>query len=83
MKTEGDLQARIERVLPRLMVAFFVLNTLVVVAMVLFRQDITARYLEDIWPVIFPLGALVALGRGLDLRPARRDVRGVRLPPPR
>ncbi len=29
--------------------------------MVLFRQDITDRYLEDIWPVIFPLGALVAL----------------------
>ena len=61
MKTEGDLQARIARVLPRLLAAFFVLNTLVVVAMVLFRQQITARYLEDIWPVIFPLGALLAL----------------------
>jgi cytochrome d ubiquinol oxidase subunit II len=61
MKTEGELQARIERWLPRLLGAFFVLNTLVVVAMVLFRQQITARYVEDVWPVIFPLGALLAL----------------------
>jgi cytochrome d ubiquinol oxidase subunit II len=61
MKTDGDLLARIERSLPRLMAAFFVLNTLVVVAMVLFRQEITARYTTDIWPVIFPAAALVAL----------------------
>ena len=61
LKTEGELQARIQRVLPRLMVSFFVLNTLVVVAMVLFRQHITARYTSDIWPVIFPAAALFAL----------------------
>jgi cytochrome bd ubiquinol oxidase subunit II len=61
LKTEGDLQARIKRVAPRLMAAFFVLNTLVVIAMVLDRQDITARYLEEVWPVIFPAAALVAL----------------------
>jgi cytochrome bd ubiquinol oxidase subunit II len=61
MKTDGELQARIERVLPRLLVTFFVLNTLVVVAMVLFRQDITERYTNDIWPVIFPAAALAAL----------------------
>jgi cytochrome d ubiquinol oxidase subunit II len=61
LKTEGELQARIRRATPRLMVAFFVLNTLVVIAMVLFRQDITKRYLTDIWPVIFPAAALGAL----------------------
>jgi len=61
LKTEGELQARIERALPLLMVAFFVLNTLVVIAMVLFRQQITARYTNDIWPVVFPAAALVAL----------------------
>ena len=61
LKTEGELQARIERALPRLMVVFFVLNTLVVIAMVLFRQQITARYTNDIWPVVFPAAALVAL----------------------
>ena len=37
-KTEGDLQARIRRAVPRLIAAFFVLNTIVVVAMVLSRQ---------------------------------------------
>ena len=61
MKTEGDLQARVRRSLPRIMVIFFVLNTLVVLATLLFREQITARYLTDIWPVIFPAGALIAL----------------------
>ena len=61
MKTEGELQARLERVLPRLLGIFFVLNTLVVVAMVLFKQQITERYTNDIWPVIFPAAALLAL----------------------
>jgi cytochrome bd ubiquinol oxidase subunit II len=60
-KTEGDLQARIRRAVPRLIAAFFVLNTVVVVAMVLFRQQITAIYVDDIWPVIFPAAALVAI----------------------
>jgi cytochrome d ubiquinol oxidase subunit II len=60
-KTEGDLQARIRRAVPRLIAAFFVLNTVVVVAMVLFRQQITSRYVDDIWPVIFPAAALVAI----------------------
>jgi cytochrome d ubiquinol oxidase subunit II len=61
MKTEGELQARLGRVLPRLLATFFVLNTLVVVAMVLFQQQITERYVNDIWPVIFPAAALLAL----------------------
>ena len=61
MKTEGELQARLERILPRLLAIFFVLNTLVVIAMVLFHQQITERYVQDIWPVIFPAAALLAL----------------------
>jgi cytochrome d ubiquinol oxidase subunit II len=61
MKTDGELHARIARTVPRLMIVFFVLNTLVVVTMVLFRQEITARYVDDIWPVIFPAAALIAL----------------------
>ncbi len=61
MKTEGDLNARIRGWVPRLMGGFFVLNTLVVVAMVIGQQQITARYVDDIWPVIFPAGALVAI----------------------
>jgi cytochrome d ubiquinol oxidase subunit II len=62
IKTEGELHDRIARTVPRIMAGFFVLNTLVVIAMVAFEQDITARYLDDIWPVIFPAAALVALG---------------------
>ena len=75
IKTDGELRERLQRTVPRLMIAFFVLNTLVVIAMVLFHQKITERYLNDIWPVILPAGALVALGfawrfvrRGEDFR---------------
>jgi cytochrome d ubiquinol oxidase subunit II len=60
-KTEGDLNARIRRAVPRLIAAFFVLNTVVVIAMVLFRQQITTRYVDDIWPVIFPAAALASI----------------------
>jgi cytochrome d ubiquinol oxidase subunit II len=61
MKTDGELQARIRRAIPKLMGAFFVLNTLVVIGTVAFRQEITQRYLTEIWPVIFPAAALIAL----------------------
>ncbi len=61
MKAEGELNARVHRTIPVLTVVFFILNTLVVIATVLFKQQITARYLADIWPVIFPAAALVAL----------------------
>ncbi len=61
LKTEGDLQARVRRWIPKIMVVFFVLNTLVVLATVLSRQQIAAPYLPEIWPVVFPAGALIAL----------------------
>ncbi len=60
-KTDGDLQARVRRAVPRLIGAFFVLNTVVVVAMLLSRDQITTNYVDDIWPVIFPAAALVAI----------------------
>ena len=61
MKTEDELQARIRSWLPRMMLVFFILNTLVVIALTLFQQQIIARYLQYPWLVIFPLGALIAL----------------------
>jgi cytochrome d ubiquinol oxidase subunit II len=61
LKTEGAIHERVERALPRLMIAFVVLNTLVVIALVLFDPQITERYTSDIWPVIFPAAALLAL----------------------
>jgi len=61
MKTEGELQERVRKWIPRLMIIFFVLNTLVVLATILLHETITTRYLEEIWPIIFPALALAAL----------------------
>lgn len=61
MKLEGALLARLESWVPRLAMAFFVLNTLVVGALLLEGSPITQRYTRDIWPLVFPAGALVAL----------------------
>ena len=61
MKTEGDILERAKRWLPGLMGAFVVLNTLVVIASLLLEQPFTERYLEEIWPIIFPAGALAAM----------------------
>ncbi len=62
MKTEGDIQARAKRWLPYLMAGFVALNTIGVVAAVVLGLPFTDRYLEQIWPVVFPAAALVAMG---------------------
>ena len=61
MKTEGMLQARLRRLSPKLMLVFFILNTLVVLWTIFFQSQITAPYFTQIWPVIFPALALIAL----------------------
>ena len=61
MKTEGELQTRVRQVTPRLMGIFVVLNTLVVVGTISNQSVITNRYLDQIWPVIFPALALAAM----------------------
>ena len=61
MKTEGELQARVRQWIPRLMVVFFLLNTAVVISTIFMQEAIADRYLEEIWPVIFPALALMAL----------------------
>jgi cytochrome d ubiquinol oxidase subunit II len=61
VKTEGDLQDRIRRALPRLLVVFFLLNTAVVICTLVLNLHITKRYLDQIWPAIFPGLALAAL----------------------
>jgi cytochrome d ubiquinol oxidase subunit II len=73
MKTEGELNARIRRLIPRLTVVFFVLNTLVVIGTIVFRDEITRRYLAEIWPVIFPALALVALSVSWYMRRSGHD----------
>ena len=62
LKTEGQIQARAKRWLPYLMAGFVVLNTLGVAASVALDLPFTERYLEQIWPLIFPAGALLAMG---------------------
>jgi cytochrome bd ubiquinol oxidase subunit II len=61
MKTEGDLNGRVRRAATVLMVGTTVLMGLVVVATLVFRQHLLDRYLNDIWPLIFPAGAVAAL----------------------
>jgi cytochrome d ubiquinol oxidase subunit II len=61
MKTDGELNNRVRSWLPRLMVAFFALNTLVVLVTVLLHLQMTKRYLTQFWPIIFPALALGAL----------------------
>jgi cytochrome d ubiquinol oxidase subunit II len=62
MKLQGDILQRLEGWMARLALVYFVLQTLVIVALVIGDHQITARYLDDIWPVVFPAAALVALG---------------------
>ena len=61
MKTEGALQSRIAAWMPRLMVVFFALNTLLVAALVVFHPAITDRYVENPWLAVFPAAALAAI----------------------
>jgi len=61
MKTEGELLARVKRWLPRLMIIFFVLNTLLVFWTVLGHDAIADRYLQMPLLVIFPAAALAAV----------------------
>lgn len=59
LKTEGKLQERVRRFIPRLMAAFAL--SAVLAAFFAFRADyqIIAVY-SQIWPLIFPLAALVS-----------------------
>ena len=61
LKTEGALHDRVMRAVPRLMIVFWVLNTLVVVALLLYDHQITDKFVNEVWPVIFPTLALLAL----------------------
>jgi cytochrome d ubiquinol oxidase subunit II len=61
LRTEGTLQARVRKMIPRLMLAFFALIAVVVVATVALRPHLVSNYQTYIWPAIFPLAALAAL----------------------
>jgi cytochrome d ubiquinol oxidase subunit II len=61
IKTEGDLQDRVRRALPRMLIIFFVLNTVVVLFTLILNLHVQTRYLHQIWPITFPALALGAL----------------------
>lgn len=72
MKTEGELQERATRSVPSLMVAFAALLALCFVATVAFRSHLTTNFQTYIWPLIFPLGAVIALALAWRLVQRRR-----------
>jgi cytochrome d ubiquinol oxidase subunit II len=61
MKTEGEQLARVKHWIPRLMIAFFVLNTAVVGLTVYLHAHIADRYLAQPLFVVFPALALAAV----------------------
>ena len=66
MKTDGELQQRVKDITPRLMIIFFVLNTLVVLAILLFQSQTMENYNGTLLLGIFPaiaLGALIVAWR--------------------
>jgi cytochrome d ubiquinol oxidase subunit II len=61
MKVEGALLVRVKSWLPKLMVAFFLFNTVVVLAVLFGLPYATANYISSVSLAIFPAIALVAL----------------------
>ena len=61
MKVENEILARVKELLPRLMLIFFVLNTLVVLAVLFGIPEATTNYVASWTMAIFPAIALVAL----------------------
>lgn len=64
MKTEGDYQARVKRAVPRLMLIFFVLNTVLLAAALWLHEFITERYLAQPLLAILPAAAFIAVATG-------------------
>jgi cytochrome d ubiquinol oxidase subunit II len=60
MKVDGDVELRVHRYIPRMLAVFVALTTAVVIWTAVSKDQVSERYREDIWPVIFPAAALVA-----------------------
>jgi len=61
MKADGALLARVKQWVPRLMIIFFVLNTLLVGMTVWLHEGVADRYFQQPWLVILPAAALVSV----------------------
>ena len=60
VKTEGQIQARVRGWIRPLMAAFAVMGVITVVWTAVQEYGVTDTYVDDIWPIVFPLGALAA-----------------------
>ena len=60
VKTEGDLQARVRRWIPWFQVTFAIVGAVAGVWIAVSEYGVTDTYSGDIWPIVFPIGALVA-----------------------
>ncbi len=74
-KTEGALQSRLRALVPRLVGAFVLLLVLVALAFFIDDRQVVQKFRDEIWPLIFPIGALVALGGVVAMSRAGRDGR--------
>jgi cytochrome d ubiquinol oxidase subunit II len=60
VKTEGDLQTRVRRWIPRFVGVFALFGAVAAVWIAISEYGVTDTYLDDIWPIVFPLVALAA-----------------------
>jgi cytochrome bd ubiquinol oxidase subunit II len=60
LKTEGDLQARVRGWIPRLVVTFALIGGVAAVWIAGAEYGVTDTYKDDVWPIVFPIVALVA-----------------------
>ena len=60
LKTDGELLGRITHLIPRLLAAFFVMMTVLVVWTLLLDNPISDTYADRLWIGVFPVAALVA-----------------------
>ena len=61
IKTEGAIQQRARGLIPSLLLVYTVLISLVVIVTFLFQDYLLINYQNNIWPIIFPLAAFVAV----------------------
>ena len=60
MKTSGDLERRVRRLTPKVMLLFFLLNTIAVLLTALDQEDVSERFFADFWYGLLPALALVS-----------------------
>jgi len=60
VKTEGDLQARVRRWVPRFIGLFTLTAAISAVWIAVSEYGVTDTYTDDVWPIVFPVAALVA-----------------------